>query len=432
MPEQVMPVPNEAGWSRSPLADVCELIRRGTAPSYVDESDVYAIGQRCVAESGFDPTFARPHEKRRMSGTLVPRPGDVLLNSTGTGTIGRSCTFDDDGRFIVDGHVTVLRPKPSVADGRWIETLFRSPWGQTYLEARCFSGSTNQVELSRSQLAATAIPLPAIAEQRRIGNVLGIVDEAIRSSERLIAKLDLMKHGLAHDLLSLGLGENGGLRDRVQDPRSFHMLDGLKFPKGWAKCDLDNVVDSHRPVVYGILMPGYGFAGGVPVVKVKDMKDGQIDEEELLLTDPRTDNEYRRSRVKAGDLLFSIRGTVGRAAFVPATLEGANITQDTARIAVKGANPRFIAQYLRTPLAVTFIELHTIGQAVRGINLRDVRRIPIILPPKSEQDALADILDTHDRQIRTERQRCAKLRLLKSGLMEDLLTGHVRVDEDAA
>src|SRR3954452_11057055 len=121
MSDQALPIPNEALWPRSTLADVCELIRRGTAPSYVEESNVFAIGQRCVTPSGFAPSFTRPHEARRMRGTLEPRHGDVLLNSTGTGTIGRSCVFDGNGRFIVDGHVTVIRPKASFADGRWIE-----------------------------------------------------------------------------------------------------------------------------------------------------------------------------------------------------------------------------------------------------------------------------------------------------------------------
>ena len=113
MRDNRMEIPNDAGWSAAKLSDHCELISRGTAPTYVERSSVMAIGQRCVTEAGFDASKARPHKPLAMRGVVQPAAGDVLLNSTGTGTIGRSCVFRHDGDFIVDGHVTVLRPKSS-------------------------------------------------------------------------------------------------------------------------------------------------------------------------------------------------------------------------------------------------------------------------------------------------------------------------------
>ena len=92
-------------------------------------------------------------------------------------------------------------------------------------------------------------------------------------------------------------------------------------------------------------------AGGVPVVKVKDIENRSIDIPGLLLTSPTIDREYRRSRLKEGDVLFTIRGTVGRVAIVPAELENANITQDTARIDLVGVRNDFISFYFETASA---------------------------------------------------------------------------------
>ena len=107
-----------------------------------------------------------------------------------------------------------------------------------------------------------------------------------------------------------------------------------------ATVPLDDLIDDDRPITYGILKPGTGFAGGIPVVKVKDMRDGIIDESDLLLTSPDIDQAYQRSKLRAGDLLISIRGSIGRMAEVPDSLQDANITQDTARLSVKPAYSR--------------------------------------------------------------------------------------------
>ena len=175
-------------------------------------------------------------------------------------------------------------------------------------------------------------------------------------------------------------------------------------------------------------MPGYGFEGGIPVIKVKDIKHGIVQEDNLLLTDPEIDGRYTRSKTKPGDLLFTIRGTVGRTAFVPESLDGANITQDTARIGIIAGDPRFIRGYLQMPEPARFIACNTLGVAVQGINLGEVRKIPIAFPPEKEQVAIGDIAETNRNKIETETVHVNKLRTLKSGLMQDLLTGKVRVN----
>jgi type I restriction enzyme S subunit len=198
-------------------------------------------------------------------------------------------------------------------------------------------------------------------------------------------------------------------------------------PKEWEDKVLDDLVDPKRPVVYGILMPGYGHPGGIPVVKVKDIYGGQILTDSLLLTSPQIDREYSRSRLATGDLLFTIRGTVGRTAFVPESLNAANITQDTARLAIKGIDPRFVRSYIGMSIPARFISIHTLGVAVQGINLRDVRRIPVAAPPRDEAKEIGDRIDAFGTRIEREGQELAKLKLCKSGLMDDLLTGRVRV-----
>jgi type I restriction enzyme S subunit len=274
-----------------------------------------------------------------------------------------------------------------------------------YEELRARSSGGGRGGLSVQILSRLPLNLPPLPEQLRIAAILESVDDTIRSIERLIAKFEQAKQGLLHDLLSG--------RDHLQNQ--------------WRAYTLGELVDHARPIVYGILMPGKGQQNGVPVIKVKDIRDDEIQQDDLLLTSCKIDEEYRRSRVQPGDLLFTIRGTVGRMAFVPSNLAGANITQDTARISITKANRRFVWYSLRMPAVQSFISLHTLGQAVKGINLRDVRKIPIMLPSITDQGKIAESLDAATDQITYESERLRLLRSLRSGLRNDLLTGRVRV-----
>jgi type I restriction enzyme, S subunit len=229
---------------------------------------------------------------------------------------------------------------------------------------RLASGTTF-LEISKADFSRIRTRRPRRPEQSRIAAVLDAVDGAIAKMEAVIAKLKQVRAGLLHDLLTRGLDEHGQLRDPIAHPEQFQDSPLGRIPREWRAGVLNDLVPENRPIVYGILMPGRGFRGGVPVIKVKDIRDGQIDLSDLLLTDPRIDEAYQRSRVLPGDLLFTIRGTVGRMALVPCELANANITQDTARITLNGANPIFVARWLETERPTRFIAVHTIGVAVR-------------------------------------------------------------------
>nr|WP_321507680.1 restriction endonuclease subunit S [uncultured Celeribacter sp.] len=290
------------------------------------------------------------------------------------------------------------------------------------------ASGTTFLEISGSEFADIDLSMPPSGEAVKIAEILDTLDAAIRGTEAVVAKLKAMKQGLLHDLLTRGIDANGDLRPPHPEAPHLYKETPLGWlPKEWDAVELDSVVENRRPVVYGILMPGHHYEGGVPVVKVRDIIGGRILSEQLLLTDPRIDVDYRRSRLKGGDLLFSIRGSVGRMAIVPDHLENANITQDTARLSLRGLDARFVAAYLETEQAKRFVANHTIGVAVQGINLRDVRRIPIAKPTNGEDKIIADRIAGLDRKLSFEVAELEKLRLQKSGLMDDLLTGRVPV-----
>lgn len=355
--------------------------------------------------------------------------GDVIItkDSETPDDIGIPAVVDHAAPDLVCGyHLGLLRPNREVID----PTFFAKQLGHHRL-AKYFGRQANGLTrygLPIASVTSAPIQLPGLGEQRAIGLILRRADDAIAKTEAVIAKLKQVRAGLLHDLFTRGLDEHGQIRPSpAQSPNRFKESSLGMFPCEWDAGSLDDLISPERPIVYGILMPGRGFPGGVPVIKVKDIRGGKIDTSDLLLTDPRIDAAYQRSRVQAGDLLFTIRGTVGRMALVPAELMGANITQDTARVGLPTSNAVFVARWLESEIALRFVAVHTIGVAVQGINLGDVRRIPVPIVSRREQDAIVEQMSAHEQRIVYEQQVALKLECLKSGLMSDLLTGRVRV-----
>lgn len=190
-----------------------------------------------------------------------------------------------------------------------------------------------------------------------------------------------------------------------------------ELPKGWAVAKLDELNDPERPICYGILKPGPDLPGGVPYVKVKHIRHERIDVASLHRTSAEIDESYRRSRLRAGDLLISIRGTYGRVAPVPPELADANITQDSARIAPVGVRPTYVQKYLQGPQAQEFFRRVARGVAVKGVNIGDLRQTPIMVPPLAEQERIVTAieeafskLDAGEAGLRTVRQLLKRMR----------------------
>lgn len=262
-------------------------------------------------------------------------------------------------------------------------------------------------------------------EQKKIATILSSVDEVIEKTRAQIEKLKDLKTGMMQELLTKGIGHT----EFKDSPLG-------RIPTAWKIKRLSELVPENAPICYGILMPGKSIPGGIPVIKVKDIKDGSISENELLLTSKEIDKKYTRSRVKAGDILLTIRGTTGRTAIVTHSLDGANITQDTARIRISIHElSKYVFVYLQSPQGQSQITYNTIGQAVKGINLEEVRKLMVILPTAEERQVISNIMESFDKKLEYMTKKLKHLTHFKKALMQDLLTGNVRVNvnqEEAA
>ena len=168
----------------------------------------------------------------------------------------------------------------------------------------------------------------------------------------------------------------------------------LSVPKHWRIASLEAITDPVRVICYGILMTKEHIEDGVPYVRVKDVKGWTVDVAGLNRTSPEIAAKYARASLQAGDLLLAIRGSYGRVAIIPPELSGGNITQDSARIASHPAiDHRYLLYYLGGSVANLYYAQVARGVAVKGVNIGDLRSMPVPIPPRQEQEAIADEIE---------------------------------------
>jgi type I restriction enzyme S subunit len=149
----------------------------------------------------------------------------------------------------------------------------------------------------------------------------------------------------------------------------------------------------------------------------------------MLRTSREIAANYTRSTIRFGDIVCAIRATVGKVLAVPAELDGANLTQGTARIAPRDSiETDYLLWALRSPIVQKQIQSKTKGTTFPEITLGDLRKVLAPIPDsREEQLGIAALMTEAERKISFEAATLSKLHLLKSGLYSDLITGRVRV-----
>lgn len=177
---------------------------------------------------------------------------------------------------------------------------------------------------------------------------------------------------------------------------------------------LKRLIDPVRPITYGIVQAGENVEGGVPYIRPVDM-DGHrgVDPMSLRTTSPEIAAAYARSALQPGDVVVSIGPSFGKIMVVPQELDGANLTQGTARVALRSdVSSRFVVWSLQSQHAIDYWETSIGGATFRALNLGPLANTPIRLPSLIEQVAIADYLDRETARIDTlieEQQRLIEM-----------------------
>lgn len=210
-------------WRAARLRFLTTFLSRGAAPKYSeDPTELLVVNQACIHWDGFRPDNVKYHEPVEDPSLLKGylRKGDLMVNSTGEGTVGRSLVFEGGDNHVVDGHVTILRFRPDEMDSYFVSYVLNTPAFQEYLDAWFILGATKQVELTAGRFRNAILPVPALEEQQAIVAFLQARDVRLVELEQLIAGLGTFsigrsgllaerKHALTTAAVTTGLDDAG-------------------------------------------------------------------------------------------------------------------------------------------------------------------------------------------------------------------------------
>jgi type I restriction enzyme S subunit len=290
--------------------------------------------------------------------------GDILIVKDGA-TTGKTVVVRENYPFdesSINEHVFLLRTDKSKVLPEYVGYFLFGPIGQQQILSNFRGAAIGGI--GQDFVRNVHIPVAPLAAQERAVKILDEAAELKRLRKCINDRVEMLIPALFHEMFCTG--------------------------KSFPTKPLIEMVDADRGISYGVVQRGSNFAGGVPLLRISDFGENVVDARNLVMVDPSISNQYRRTILVGGELVVSIRGTIGRVAIVPQEANGWNVAREVAVVPLLPEYCRpFVHAYMLSSVAQAFMTREVRGIAQRGINLEDLRRLPVPQAPQRLQDKFA-------------------------------------------
>lgn len=266
------------------------------------------------------------------------------------------------------------------------------------------SGSA-QPQITRENLSKVEVPKINLATQQRIAAILDQADAIIQNNRAIVQKYDALTQSLFLDMFG----------------------DPVRNEKGWEKVRFDELVSKDCPLTYGIVQPGEEFEDGIPCVRPVDLTSQYIYVDELKRIDPKISSKFSRTLLKGGELLLSVRGSVGVISIADSSLVGSNVTRGIVPIWFDSeiSNKLFFYYLYCTKEIQREVKALAKGATLIQINLKDLRELKIIKPPIELQNLFAERVAMIEAQKQQAQLELAKSEELFQSLLQRAFKGEL-------
>lgn len=332
-----------------------------------------------------------------------PQKGDVLISAAGT--LGRTVVYDGKDAYFQDSNIVWLDIDKKALCNEYLNHYYRViKWASS-------EGSTI-ARLYNGIIYATNIALPPLDEQKCIAQALSDVDSMISSLEKLIAKKKALKQGAMQELLT-GKKRLPGF-DGQWNTINLSKKSKIKARIGWQ----------------GLTTNEYLNDGFAYLVTGTDFVDGRIYWNGCHYVAKDRFDQDKNIQIQNDDVLITKDGSLGKTALVKGLNKPATLNSGVFVIRpIQGAyDPAFVYYILSSFVFKDFLDHLSAGSTIIHLYQKDINKFEFAAPPTiEEQTAIASVLSDMDNEIEALEQKLAKARQVKQGMMQQLLTGKIRL-----
>lgn len=423
------------GWKAVQLKDVADIrvsnVDKKSSPSefpvhLCNYMDVYA-NDYVVAGMPFMAATATRREIARFS----LHRGDVMItkDSETPDDIGiPSVLVEDIDNLVCGYHLALIRPRAEEVCSVYLAKQLAADPAARYFGLNA-SGST-RFGIPVAAIENFELLLPALPEQSKIAEVLSTVDRAIAQTEAVIAKQQRIKTGLMQGLLTRGIDEHGQLRSEAT--HAFKDSSLGRIPVEWDVKEIDELVSRVGSGVTPTGGEAVYTAEGVLFIRSQNVHFDGLRLDDVAYIPMHIHHSMMRSEVFENDVLLNITGaSIGRCCQMPKIANHANVNQHVCAIRLRDADKAhagFLTAVLQSHIGQHQIALMNAGGNREGLNYQQVRSFHVPWPSDpSEFSRICGRIEVFGGALRNHSQDLVKLHSLQTALMQDLLTGKVRV-----
>lgn len=367
------------GWEYKKLGEVATFINGDRGKNYPSAKDFVESGVPFINAGhlnngiiSYDKMNYITINKYNSLGSGKIIKNDILFCLRGS--LGKYAIVAEDSMGAIASSLVIIRPFQN-ADNRFIAHFLSSAKIKEYI-AKNNNGSS-QPNLSAKSVASFIIPLPTLSTQLAIVSELDKINELIRLKKEQLKDFDNLAQSLFFEMFG----------------------DPVENEKGWEVKKLNEIVSDNCSISYGIVQPGDGVENGVPVVRPVDMTKTFVSRKGLKNTTKEISDSYKRTILKGNEILMCVRGTTGLISMATPELQGCNVTRGIAPIECGPTCDKWFVFYqILNPAIQHHIAEYTRGIALKQINMKDVRDIPLCLPSLSLQRLFAQRIEQIERE----------------------------------
>ena len=317
-----------------------------------------------------------------------------------------------NGKFYATEHAVVCTPNSNV-DSKWLYYQLIKADINKYKTGNAQPGIS--VDKINNEVC---IPLPPLPEQQRIAKALSDADALISTTEKLIQKKENIKQGTMQELLT------GKKRlPCFAKSNNTKMTELGEIPEDW---EIKSIKDFAK-VYDGTHQTPHYVDVGIPFYSVENVTANDFEHTKLI-----SEKEHRfltsKVKIEKGDILMTRIGSIGDCKYIDWEPEASFYVSLALIKCDTSVDARFISYYSNSLQFKKELELRSLITAIpQKINLGPISEIILVLPPKKEQTAIANVLSSMDKEIENLNTKLEKYRNLKTAMIQQLLTGKFRL-----